>query len=47
MYIYIYIYIYLFFMGVDQNIVAGVFLKMTLLSPLRFLALFKVFFVFY
>ena len=40
----IYIYIY---MGVDQNIVAGVVLEMTLRPPLRFLALFKVFIVFH
>ena len=39
-----YIYIY---MGVDQNIVAGVLLEMTLRPPLRFLALFKVFIVFH
>ena len=38
------IYIY---MGVDQNIVAGVLLEMTLRPPLRFLALFKVFIVFH
>ena len=30
-------------MGVDQNIVAGVLLEMTLRPPLRFLALFRVF----
>ena len=40
----IYIYIY---MGVDQNIVAGVLLEMTLRPPLRFLALFRVFIVFH
>ena len=34
-------------MGVDQNIVAGVSSKMTLRPPVRFLALFKAFFVFY
>ena len=34
-------------MGVDQNIVAGVLLEMTLRPPLRFLALFRVFIVFH
>ena len=34
-------------MGVDQNIVAGVLLEMTLRPPLRFLAPFKVFIVFH
>ena len=34
-------------MGVDQNIVASALLKMTLCPPLRFLALFGFFFVFY
>ena len=38
------LYIY---MGVDQNIVAGVLLEMTLRPPLRFLALFRVFIVFH
>ena len=38
------IYIY---MGVDQNIVAGVLLEMTLRPHLRFLALFRVFIVFH
>ena len=35
------------YMGVDQNIVAGVLLEMTLRPPLRFLALFRVFIVFH
>ena len=35
------------YMGVDQNVVAGVLLKMTLRTPLRFLALFRIFFVLY
>ena len=34
-------------MGVDQNIVAGVLLEMTLRPPLRFLALLRVFIVFH
>ena len=34
-------------MGVDQNIVAGVLLEMTLRPPLRFLALFRDFTVFH
>ena len=38
---------YLKYMGVDQNIVAGVLLEMTLRPPLRFLALFRVFIVFH
>ena len=52
-YIYIYIYRYkikfhqYYHMGVDQNIVAGVLLEMTLRPPLRFLALFRVFIVFH
>ena len=56
---YAYIYIYhideilqqyrwhIYDMGVDQNIVAGVLLEMTLRPPLRFLALFRVFIVFH
>ena len=35
------------YMGVDQNIVAGVLLEMTLRPPLRFLALFRDFTVFH
>ena len=35
------------YVGVDQNIVAGVLLEMTLRPPLRFLALFRVFIVFH
>ena len=33
--------------GVDQNIVAGVLLEMTLCPPLRFLAPFRVFILFH